>query len=296
LLGVNNSGTISGYFGDGVLVPNNGYTLTPPSSYTAENVPAMAQTQVVAINNTGITGGFSADAAGDNFGFVNSGGVFTQVVNPSTPTSGITMNQILGLNDVNQAVGFYMDAAGNTHGYTYNVVTHAFTAVILPGAFGAVSVTAAGINNAGTIAGFYTDGANAFHGFLDVGGTFTSINDPNGTNTQLFGLNNTGLAVGSYVDGAGVNEGFVYNILTNTYETVDDPNNSATAAFNVTGTFINGVNDAGELVGFYSDGTNVDGFAATPVPEPGTLGLCGLVAIAAGLVQRRRRALAHLAK
>jgi len=112
------------------------------------------------------------------------------------------------------------------------------------------------------------------HGFIDNGGTFTNFNDPNvGTtiNTMFLGLNNDGLVVGSYLDAAGLTNGLVYNVLSNSWLTVDDPLASATAAFNVTGTTINGINDLGDLVGFYSDGTNVNGLLATPTPEPSTL-------------------------
>lgn len=34
---------------------------------------------------------------------------------------------------------------------------------------------------------------------------------------------------------------------------------------------MNGLNDNGQLVGFYSDGTNVNGFLATTVPEPASI-------------------------
>ena len=40
LLGINNSMTIAGYFGDGTVVPNNGFTLVLPNNYTPENFPA----------------------------------------------------------------------------------------------------------------------------------------------------------------------------------------------------------------------------------------------------------------
>src|SRR5271166_4482509 len=58
LLGINNSGTIAGYFGDGTIVPNNGFTLVLPGAYTKENYPSSVQTQVVGINNSGETVGF----------------------------------------------------------------------------------------------------------------------------------------------------------------------------------------------------------------------------------------------
>jgi hypothetical protein len=59
LLGINNSGTIAGYFGDGSSnQPNKGYTFAPPytqSSYTNENYPKSTQTQVIGINNNTLT-------------------------------------------------------------------------------------------------------------------------------------------------------------------------------------------------------------------------------------------------
>jgi uncharacterized protein (TIGR03382 family) len=57
----------------------------------------------------------------------------------------------------------------------------------------------------------------------------------------------------------------------------------------VTGTTINGINDAGELVGFYSDGTNVNGLLAT-APEPGSFGLCLAAAVLLAWKTRRRKA------
>jgi hypothetical protein len=61
--------------------------------------------------------------------------------------------------------------------------------------------------------------------------------------------------------------------VENTWLTISDPLASSTAAFGVTGTTVNGINDLGDLVGFYSDGTNVNGFLATPTPLPAALPL-----------------------
>ncbi len=300
LLGINNAGTIGGYFGDGSVVPNNGYTWTKAGGFVAENFPGSAQTQVVAINNVGIkppigptvynTAGFYVDAAGANHGFTNLAGIFNTVDNPAT-NANPKFNQLLGLNDSNVAVGFYQDSAGNAHGYEVNQTGTTFTAINLPASFNAASVTATGINNGGWISGFYTDTAGNTHGFVDEGGTFKSFDDPNGngTNTSFFGLNNNGLVAGSFADANG-NNGLVYNLVTNTWQTVNDPNQSFTAAFGVSGTFINGINDMGDLVGFYSDGTHVNGMLATPTPEPASLGLLLLGGIfALGASRKRKR-------
>ena len=46
-----------------------------------------------------------------------------------------------------------------------------------------------------------------------------------------------------------------------TYFQFDYPGSSQTAAFGVSGTIINGINDRGDFVGFFSNGTKVNGFA-----------------------------------
>src|SRR5215472_6287103 len=79
LLGINNSSTIAGYFGDGVAIPNNGFTLVLPNSFTPENFPGAAQTQAIGINNTGWTDGFYVDGAGVTHGFSFNGGTYTTV-------------------------------------------------------------------------------------------------------------------------------------------------------------------------------------------------------------------------
>ncbi len=173
-----------------------------------------------------------------------------------------------------------------------NLTTKTFTGITLPSSFNATSVTTTGINNGGWISGFYTDTAGVTHGFVDEAGTFKSLDDPNGngTNTSFFGLNNQGLVVGSFANASGDN-GLVYNLVTNTWQTVNDPNQSFTTAFGVSGTFINGINDAGDLVGFYSDGTHVNGMLSTPTPEPASLGfmlLGGILALGVSLKKNRK--------
>jgi probable HAF family extracellular repeat protein len=293
LLGINNVNNVVGYYGSGTLPdhPNKGIFIPNafalPPVFVKENFPTSVQTQVIGINNVSspTTVGFWADAGGNNFGFDDVGGTFKTVVNPATPVAPKTVNQLLGVNNSNVAVGFYADSAGNNHGYMFNIGTLAFTPVNLPASFNAVSVMATGINNAGIVVGLFTDTAGNTHGFINNAGSFTSFNDPNGpTNTSFFGINNHNDVVGSYVDAAGANHGLWFDPATKTFLTVDDPNQSGTA-----GTILNGINDANSLVGFYGDANGgTDGMLAS-IPEPASLSLMGLAALAAGCLYRRKR-------
>jgi hypothetical protein len=272
LLSINDLGVIAGVYGDGKIVPGHGYTLVPPSAYTAEDFPRATNTNVAGINNIGTTTGFAKNpATGAYFGFYKQGNAYTPVMDPLTPAGG--GNKLIGVNDANVAVGFYFGAAGfPLYGYTYDIGAAAFTPVVLPASFNAAGVVPTGINNASDMTGLYFDAAFNQFSFLEVGGKFYTISDPNGTQTSAYGLNNVGDVVGSFVDKSNETQGFVYDWLTNTWQTISDPLASAnppSCCSDLNGTTVYGINDRGSLVGLYSDGVNANGFLAT-VPEPST--------------------------
>jgi PEP-CTERM motif len=270
-LAINNSGTIAGYFGDSVIVPNNGYTVAPPyaqANFSAENFPTAVQTQVTGINGAGDTVGFWVDGTGANHGFTDVGGLFTSVDDPgSTATPAFT--QLLGVNNSDEAAGFYTDAVGLDHAFTY--AGGSFTAIVPANA---TSATATDVNNSGEVSGFLTSSIN--------GDTYGFLNSniylfPGSTFTQFLGLNNEGLAVGDYQDSSGNTHGLLFDPLTTTWQTVDDP---FAVAGTGNGTTINGINDNGQMVGFYVNaGGQTIGLLATSTPEPGTLVLAGFGAL-----------------
>jgi len=255
LLGINDNGVISGYFGSGLAGhPNKGYLLPPPyTTYHNENFPGSFQTQVTSLNNHKDTAGFWVDGKGSNFGFIEWNGVFTTYRDPKTGKG--TVNQILGINDAGIAVGFYTDGNGNNHGFEVNQATSVFTPVAEKRGS---NVTASGINNNGDITGFLTAGNGQVVGFLIKNGTFSEFIFPNSVATTPFGINANDEIVGSYTDTNNLTHGFTLtNPLTNAhFSKIDDPNGIGT-------TVVNGVNDLGQLVGFYVDGAgNTDGFLA----------------------------------
>src|ERR1022692_1272167 len=114
LLGINNRGQIAGYFGSGAQGhPNKGYLLVMSrhgTRYQNENVPGALQTQVIGINDLGVTVGFwsnqnTANQMNANFGFYSWGGRFGTVNFPTANNAAPAVNQLLGLNDSNIAVG-----------------------------------------------------------------------------------------------------------------------------------------------------------------------------------------------
>jgi hypothetical protein len=123
-----------------------------------------------------------------------------------------------------------------------------------------VAAAAAAINNRGKIAGFYTDATGGIHGFMDNHGVFTTVDAPGATTTELFGLNDHGIAVGEDIVG-GVTHGIIYNNRTGKFTTLDDPNAVGSTVFN-------GINNKGDIVGFYSDAAgNTHGLLAVPADD-----------------------------
>jgi hypothetical protein len=306
LMGINSSGDlIAGFYGSGQAGdPNTGFLLTlPTKTFTPDNFPGKPQTQITALNDIGTRTGYTYPtntgvATDFQFGFYEKGGAFTMVNNLKTPdcsVSGacdsgvITENQLIGVNNKDLAVGFYNDRHGDSHGYTYDIAMNTFSADINDP--NAVSTVTAAINNSDEIAGFYTDSTTGvIHGFIDNGGSFTTVDPPGATETQLLGLNDKGVADGFAVIG-GMQHGILFDSLTDTFTILDPPGSTSTT--------LNGLNDAGDLVGFFVDAAgNTDGTLGTPVLEPATwlmilAGFAGLGGL--GLRRSRRPEIARVA-
>jgi hypothetical protein len=221
---------------------------------------ALAQTQVVGVNDRGVSVGFWVNKAGANFGFYSVNGRFFNANFVTGTPAKPPVDQLLGVNDHNVAVGFFTNASGINRGYTYNINTRRFARVLIPGVAGlGPSLTAAGINNAGDIAGFYNKTSTVVDAFFKThNGHFSTIAFPGASMTEAFGVNDSGEVVGQYNVGTGnaaVTHGFIWR--AGQFVSLDIAGASATT--------INGVNDEGDLVGFYTDAKgNTNGFFALP--------------------------------
>ena len=285
-------------------------------AHTPLDVPDATATYAFGLSNAGHVVGRADDAAGTHHGFLYSGGTYTWLTVP-----GATLTEAYGVNAAGQVAGNYRDAAGAFHGFLY--ADGAFTVFDVPGQ---ANTLARNINDLGQVVGWY-GAANGGHSFLYAGGAFTLLPDvPGAPNTAVGGINNLGEMAGNYgppdfpahsrgylyrdgaftfldfpgaastfapklnvlgqlvgrwVDAAGVNHGYFYE--GGVYRSYD-VGSLGTSGF--------GVNDAGQVAGWYQDAAGFHGYlstvAAVTAPEPATLvltaaGLCGLA-----LAARRR--------
>jgi hypothetical protein len=265
LLGINDSGVIAGYFGSGAAGhPNKGYYLLPRYTqldYRIENFPGSVQTQVTGLNNGSTQVGFFAPTntgTDANFGWYSrdNGRSFHEITVPGVTFGTPSVTQLLGVNDSNKAVGFFVDGNGNSHGFIYGIRNNTFTFTNIAGA---TSVTDAGINDRGDVTGFFTISGGAVASFLKRDGQMIFLKFPGASSTMALGVNVADEVVGVYTVGSGTGatmHGFTWT-RQNGFQTVDDPNGVGT-------TTVNGVNDRGDLVGFYVDSAgNTDGMLAT---------------------------------
>jgi len=261
-----------------------GYTVT------TIDVPSSTETDCNDINKAGNIVGFYADSTGVDHGFEFVNGKFQNV---NFPHASATL--VYGVNDLNQAVGWYTDGStGVTHGFLFSAGT--FTAIDPPTS---TYTNAWSINNTGEIVGTYIGSDGLFHGFSDVNGTYTTIDIPNAETSEVTGINNLGAMVGIFISTSSVQEGF--SDVNGKLGLIKFPGSGLTSAdrindkgeivglwgassagpfngytkigstytnFLVSGsteTRVRGLNNAGSIVGRYTDSAAViHGFVATP--------------------------------
>jgi probable HAF family extracellular repeat protein len=173
--------------------------------------------------------------------FLDTNGTVTTISLPAPTGTGVP-----GINNLGQVVGSFDDSEGK-HVYVFSngVLT------IIDALTGA---SALGINDSGDIVGF-------LHGcFVYANGAVTTISVPGGTCVQVSGINDSGQIVGIFDDING-EHGFVDT--NNLFTTINAPGAFATNAF--------GINDLGQIVGQYATTVAVQGFLASPIPEPATM-------------------------
>jgi hypothetical protein len=152
--------------------------------------------------------------------------------------------------------------------------TYGFITINEPSGTGGTASLA--INDSGQVTGRYYDSAG-YHGYLDTNGTFSTFDYPGAAagTTSPVGINNAGQIVGTYQI-AGVSYGFLDT--SGSFTTIHEP-----SGYGV----VTGINDSGQMVGYFGDFNGTPGvnhgfvdtagtFTAIDVPtatgSPGTVG------------------------
>ncbi len=202
--GINNHGMVVGGYLSGET-GNQGFTYGVGSGYQAITVPGSSWNYALAINDKGQVVGTSDAIA--NRGFIESGGIYTPLDDPTPTTSS---NVAVGLNNNGKILGGYDDATGS---YTY-VKNSDGSYTILPkmhliGWDNDFNPTPVGINNNDEVLVYFQDSGYSFV-FRD--GQYTQIIHPKacctGTKTHSAGINNIGQIAGTYYDGT-IYHGFI---------------------------------------------------------------------------------------
>jgi probable HAF family extracellular repeat protein len=227
----------------------------PTYTYTTLDDPSgRGQTFAYGINGSGqVVGTYfnpsSQPAETTDHGFLYSSGTYTTLDYPAN-----NRTDAYGINDSGEIVGYYSNSGPGTtgsHGFLYS--GGSYTSFDYPPIGGILNQTfAQGINDADQIVGYYL-GPGGDHGFLYSGGNFTTL-DVNGSSaragsTVAHGINASGQIVGEYVDSGGTSHGFLYS--GGTYTTLTDPFAINGDPNHTNGTVALGINDAGQIVGYY---------------------------------------------
>ncbi|HEY7242627.1 MAG TPA: Ig-like domain-containing protein [Xanthobacteraceae bacterium] len=282
---INDSGQIVGNYVDsngvlhGFLYSNGTYTsITDPSARTTPGFQTFG-TYAHSINDSGQIVGYYVDATTNEVrGFLYSGGTngtYTTLEDPLAD-GGNTVPR--GINDLGQIVGYYY-SGGGWKGFLYSGGTNGTYTDLPddPSASGGPGVAPLAINDSGQIVGYYNDSNGNSQAFLYSNGIYTTLVPPGASGTDVdgdgivaSGINDTGQVVGWYFDNSGIEHGFLYSGGTNgSYTTLDDPSTTPGTTLVgphlIAGTAAAGINDLGQIVGYYHNLSGISGFLATPL-------------------------------
>jgi probable HAF family extracellular repeat protein len=159
---------------------------------------------------------------------------------------GAASTQAFGINERGDVVGAYTDTGGNSHGFKLS--DGKFRSIDFPDA---IFTAARGINDDGEVVGGFenineTGGA---HGFVLRNGKFTQVDFPGSAHSGILGINEGGDFTGSY-DLGDVNTGIGYFTRHQQFKSFEVPGSAPLS------TGPHGINDDGQVVGFYTDGAN----------------------------------------
>ena len=215
--------------------------------FTTIDVPKATRTAANGNSTHEIVGEFD-DQNGNTHGFILNKGVFTTVDFPkATNPPLVTGTSLNGINASGQYMGTYFVDSMTSPNHAFVWEKGHFTTL---DPAGATRSQGGFINAKGEAVGTYRDSTQKRHGFVWRKGGFTTFNVPNDHpefGTVAMGINDIGEVVGNYVDTSGDNfkrHGFLRS-SKGTFTSFDFPDRTFTSP--------TGINNSGQIVGFYAD-------------------------------------------
>jgi len=269
------------------------------------------------INDSEEVTGFFTTSAGANRAFRYSGGAMHDL-----GTLGGGNSYGYGINDNGQVTGYSQATGGDPHAFLYDGTMHDLGT--LGGIFGSYGY---GINNRGQVTGYAATGDSVYHAFL-YDGTMHDLGTLGGVFSYGYGINNAGQVTGSsYMAGNAVQHAFLYDGAMHDLGSLGGGNSigygindgGQVTGYSLTGTGVEhaflydsihgmidlnslidpssgwvlnagyAINNRGQITGYGTIGGRQQAFLLTPVPEPSTLVLGLIGAIATVLIARHKR-------
>jgi probable HAF family extracellular repeat protein len=257
--GINDVGQIVGFYPGTSGEYGFIYELTPAPLVTLIR-NGTANTYAYGINNAGQVVGWDGPTGNITYGFLYSGGNFTNFSIPSVASQTVA----LGINSTGQIVGYGDIVSGSgqvaNEGFIYNGST--VDVLKVPGA---TDTVAEGINSSGEIVGYWDKGSGTNpSGFIYKNGVYTVINVPGSTSTQLKAINDLGQIVGVYLDASNIAHPFIYE--NGNYDAITVLLGGQVVLGVGTAGGVTGINKAGQIVGqLGTSNCNGCAFVADPV-------------------------------
>ena len=260
VFGINNAGQVAGIGLTSFIYDSKkgGYT-------RIADAPGSLGSSVLGINEPGVmVGALSFDGLTESAFVRSKNGAYTAFSHP-----GCTDTEARAINNTGLVTGHAFGCSpSDTVGFIYDPARNVFID-ILPGEF----TIAQGISNSGQVVGSValdagiacTGCPRSNYGFLRAASGAITLFRVNGHSTTARGITDSGLVTGSTAS-----KGYVTSLAGLPYEAITIPDAELLVFPGATSTSPEGISNAGDIVGIWSDapsgGFPLHGFIATPLP------------------------------
>ena len=275
--GINNAGQIVGWFHD--ATGDHGFLRIDEHNFITFDAPqAVGGTSLQGINDSGYSTGsfFNSTTNGRSFLVSSNASGFVNFDFPDAPGPTYAHD----INNFGQIVGHFFSADSssdgpNVHGFLRNA-NGSFSRFDVPGApvgtLGTIGTIVRGINDVGQIVGYVLglNGSAGEIGFIGTtdGSAYTRFVAPHSVGTTPTDVNNNGEIVGSFGNTVSPRNSSFVRHSDGRFTVFGHPNTTSSHA--------QGINDLGQVVGYFSDSTGDHGFLATPISDERPPGISGM--------------------